>query len=417
MTEKNDLTGVRYKNFLRKKNMIKHLYYNKRMTKSELASITNTTPPTITKLLEELMDNELVEEKGVREANSRGGPRPAVYGLRPNSRYIVSVYINMYNTRIVIFNLNNEMVTELVKIPIKLEKGIEVVDRIAEELNKLIDREKIDSDKILGCGVAIKGLIDSEKGVSYTYLVPDKDITTRKLFEQKFGFPTVIENDARVLAMGEYQFGKARKVNNVLCLNVEWGVGMGIITDGILYRGKNGLAGEIGHIQLDKEGSLCECGMRGCLETIASGTALKRELIKGLEKGIPTKLKEFSNIKDPAVFDLDRVFEIAQAGDHFAINLVSQMGYHLGKGIAILLHLFNPEMIIIGGTFSKGGNYILDSINRSLNEHVMPKIRIQTKLVTSDLGKMAIVKGGVALFTRWLFKNLVEENIDLFSIE
>lgn len=417
MGSKNNLTGVQYKNFLRKKNIIKHLYYKKKMTKAELADITNTTPPTISKLLDKLMKTDLVEKKGYRDANSRGGPRPVVYGLKADSRYIVSIYINMYNTRIVVFNLNNEMVSSLKKISIKLEEDLNVIDQVAGHLNDLIEKDNIDRDKILGCGVAMKGLIDSEKGVSYTYLVSDNDKTTREIFEEKFGFPTVIENDARVLAMGEYHFGKAQKVDNVLCLNVEWGVGMGIITDGTLYRGKNGLAGEIGHIQVDREGRLCECGMRGCLETIASGSALKRELGEGLKKGIPTKLKEFSDIEDPELFDLDRVFEIAQEGDHFAINLVSQIGYHLGKGVSILLHLFNPEMIIIGGTFSQGGNYILDSINRALNEHVMPKIRIQTKLVTSDLGKMAIVKGGVALFTRWLFKNLHDEEIDLFSLE
>lgn len=321
----------------------------------------------------------------------------------------------MYNTRLVVFNLNNEMVTKPINISIKLETGIKVIDKIAEELDSLLQKENIDKNKILGCGVAIKGLIDSEKGISYTYLIPDGDITTQEYMEKMFGFPTVIENDARVLTIGEYQFGKAREVNNVLCLNVEWGVGMGIVTEGELYRGKSGLAGEIGHIQIEEEGRLCECGMRGCLETIASGTALKRVLLEGLKEGIPTKIKAFSDIDDPEEFDLDKVFEFAQEGDHFTINIVSQMGYNLGKCISILLHLFNPEMIIIGGTFSKGDNYILDSVNRSLNEHVMPKIRSQTKLVTSDIGKTAIVKGGAALFTKWLFKNLDEGKINLLD--
>ena len=258
--------------------------------------------------------------------------------------------------------------------------------------------------KIIGAGVALKGLVNYELGESLTYLTHGSK-TTRELLEEKLGIPVVIENDARVMALAESQFGLAQNINNVLCLNVNWGLGLGIIVNGKLYNGNDGLAGEFGHIQVEEDGLLCDCGMRGCLETVASGYALQRLAIEGLKKKVPTRLEKIVGDNYDSL-DIQTIIETANQGDQFATSLLSEVGYNLGRGISYLLHIFNPEKIIIGGLVSLAGKYILDPVNYSLNKYSMAQIRNKTEVQVSKLGKKSVILGAYAVFIRALFSEI-----------
>ena len=408
-----DSKGVGYKQYLRKLSILKYLYTEGKMPKRELSNRTRMSPPTVNKLIEELQEIDLIKDYGLGEANQKGGPRPTYYGINPDSRYIIAIDVETYNTKIAIFNLTKNIVGDVKNIKIKIQGDTEkIIQSIASGIEMHIDSLKINKTKIIGAGIALKGLVNYELGESYTYLTHESK-STKELFEEKLKIPVVIENDARVMALAESQFGLAQNISNVLCLNVNWGLGLGIIVNDKLYNGNDGLAGEFGHIQVEKDGLLCDCGMIGCLETVASGNALHRLAIEGLRKKVPTRLEKIIG-NDFSKLDIQTIIETANQGDQFATSLLSDVGYNLGRGISYLLHIFNPEKIIIGGVVSLAGKYILDPVNYSLNQYSMAQIRNKTDVQVSKLGKKSVILGAYAVFIRALFAEI--ENVEYSAL-
>lgn len=408
-----DLKGVGYKQYLRKLSILKYLYFEGKMPKRELSNRTRMSPPTVNKLIEELQEIDLIKDYGLGEANQKGGPRPTYFGINPDARYIIAIDVETYNTKIAVFNLVKTIIGDVRTISIRIQDDTDkITDLIKSAIGKHIEALGINKNKIIGAGIALKGLVNYDLGESYTYLTHES-MTTKEMLEKKLGIPVVIENDARVMALAESQFGLAQNISNVLCLNVNWGLGLGIIVNDKLYNGNDGLAGEFGHIQVEKEGLLCDCGMIGCLETVASGNTLRRLAIEGLEKKVPTRLEKIVG-EDISKLDIQTIIETANQGDQFATSVLSDVGYNLGRGISYLLHIFNPEKIIIGGIVSLAGKYILDPVNYSLNKYSMAQIRNKTEVHVSKLGKKSVILGAYAVFIRALFAEI--ENVEYSAL-
>jgi len=195
----------------------------------------------------------------------------------------------------------------------------------------------------------------------------------------------------------------ARGRRDVLVLSLDWGIGLGIIMDGKLRSGITGFAGEIGHIPLVNDGALCYCGKRGCLETVASGIALARMAKEGIKSGQHSLLNELSDQEIDSI-EPQLVIDAANRGDQYAINILSEVGINLGKGISILIQLFNPELIILGGRIAEARQYITTPIQQSINKYCMAQIREKTKIALSDLGKEADIMGPVAVVMENILK-------------
>jgi N-acetylglucosamine repressor len=177
---------------------------------------------------------------------------------------------------------------------------------------------------------------------------------------------------------------------------------MAMILNGKLYHGKSGFSGEFGHIPVDQNGQLCICGKIGCLETVASGKAMVKRAQQEISNGATTLIQQMGN-NDLSKISNEIILQAALLGDQFSIGLLATMGEHLGKGIAILIHLFNPELILIGGEFCKAENYLIDPIHQNLNKFTIPVIRNDTQIITSTLGNNAGLMGTVALVMNKLF--------------
>jgi predicted NBD/HSP70 family sugar kinase len=214
--------------------------------------------------------------------------------------------------------------------------------------------------------------------------------------------PVYIENDAKARALAEYRYGLAKGANNALILHVGWGVGLGMILNGKLFRGASGFAGELSHIPTVENGRLCSCGKQGCLETVASGTALVRLATEGLRAGKNSTLNQIIDSGKELI--PKSIIEAANKGDQFAISVISQVGLELGKGIAILIQLFNPERIILGGRVAEANQYLLTPIEQALNHYSIPKLRNQTKIMISELGTNANILGAVAMVIENIFE-------------
>ncbi|WP_230680526.1 ROK family protein [Pontibacter rufus] len=359
-------------------------------------------------MLNELTNEGLVEKKG--QGKSEGGRKPDLYGLRDNSLFVLSIAMGRFRTRMAIFDNNHNNITGIQTFPVRISEGLKAVDELQAFAAKLIQDSGIDADKLMCVGVSMPGLVATKEGNNYTYMHTNTaNESLQQLLARKFNKPVYIQNDVKSATLAELRFGLAHKRRDVLVLSLDWGIGLGIIMDGKLRSGTTGFAGEIGHIPLENDGALCYCGKRGCLETVASGIALANLAKEGIKSGQHSLLNELSDQEIDSI-EPKLVIDAANRGDQYAINILSEVGMYLGKGISILIQLFNPELIILGGKMAEAKQYITTPIQQAINMYCMAQLREKTEIALSNLGQDASILGSVAVGMENIFKDQVNMN-------
>lgn len=391
--ETNEMNVVEQKNNFQKRKIIKNLFLHGAMTNTDLGKFVKLSTPKIISLLNELKEEGLVEELG--QGNSSGGRRPNLYGNKEDAFYIIGISINIYKTSVSIFNAKNQKVTDDHILTLTISHGTTIIDPIVEFTEKVIREKQIPRDKILGIGIEMPGMVDSSTGINKTYMVSDRPVA--EIFSEKFGMEVLIENDAKTRAFAELRFGLAHSKKNALVIHLDWGVGLGIIVNGKLYKGRDGFAGEFGHLPMVDNGMLCKCGKQGCLETIASGTAIARMAKEGIKTGRSSFL---GNLIDPEQEnnEIRNVVQAATMGDQYSISILANVGHWLGKGFAYLIQIFNPELIILGGRMSEANQFILPPIQQAIQIFCNPELGNEVEIKVSELGSQAGIQGVAALF-------------------
>ena len=387
------LTGQEKKKFLCKKRIIKYLYRHGSLSSAEITKIINLSSPTTQGYLNELIEENFIEFRGKGE--SIGGRRPNMYGLVKNSVYLLGIDISQNKFSVALYNNELQNISGIKSKALKLGSDILAVDVIYDFAKDLISDMAIDKEKIMGIGVNIPGLIDSDSGISYSYLNASTE-PIQKILQDKFNIPVFIENDSKARALAELRHGFAKESENALIIQLDWGVGMGMILNKKLYKGNSGFAGEFSHILIEENGQLCTCGKRGCLETIASGRALVSQAIEELKENTNSSLHQI--VADgKSQLTPDDIVNSAKGGDQLAISLINNMGQKLGKGISFLIQVLNPKLIILGGSVSQANEYLLTPINQALYTYCIPKLREDTSLKVSQLGADVGVLGAVSV--------------------
>ncbi|HEY9195104.1 MAG TPA: ROK family protein, partial [Mucilaginibacter sp.] len=261
-SENKGVKGSQLKNMI-----IKSLYFNKAMSCAGLSDLFDKSIPSIAKAVNELMDEGFVVEHGY--APSSGGRRPLMYAVKPNAMYILAVALDQLTARIQLFDLHNTAVSGMLTFELKLLNNDEALGILVNQINSYIKTSGISKSKIAGIGIGMPGFINITEGINYTYLNAGGQSLTAYLSDAT-GITTYIDNDSSLIALAEQKFGIAKSQNEVMVINLGWGIGLGMIVNGKLFRGHTGFAGELSHIPLSEDGSLCECGKRGCLEAEAS---------------------------------------------------------------------------------------------------------------------------------------------------
>jgi predicted NBD/HSP70 family sugar kinase len=376
-----------------KRQLKKHLYFSKLLSCADLSILTNKSLPFTTRFLNELIDEGSVVETGY--ANSTGGRRPQMYSLKDDLNYIVTVAMDQLITKIGILDMHNNVVGEIEKIELPLKDNPKALTLLKNSLLSFIAKSGISKEKILGIGISMPGFVDVKKGINHSFLITE-DETIIQYLESELGIPVLIDNDSSLIGLAEMRLGTARGHKNVMVINISWGVGLGMILNGQLFRGNNGFAGEFSHIPVFKDNKkICSCGKTGCLETETSLLAIIGKAIAGLEKGKMSVLKNLSF--DHAEQSCKAIMEAASKGDTFAVELFSEAGYNLGLGVAILITLFNPELIILSGRGAEAGKLWLAPIQQAINEHCIPKIAEETQIKISTFGQRVDLIGAAAL--------------------
>ena len=383
-------SGVVYKNKSLKRLIINQLDKVGKTTITELSKELNISVPKITSLVTELIEDGLIKDNG--KFDSTGGRRASVYGLVSDAGFFVGVDVKLYYINLGLLDFKKHLITSKEKVPFKLENTPESFDALLLIIKTFINElnPAFVKDKILGLGLNLSGRINNTTGYSYSYFYFNEEPLS-VIIQKEIGIQTFIENDSRAMAYGEFCNGDSKDARNVLFINMDYGIGLGILIDGKLYYGKSGFGGEFGHIPIFDNEIICHCGKKGCLETEASGLALIRKFKEKIQQGSTSSvMKKKKDLNDISLLD---IILAAKNEDTLCIELLSEIGEKIGKGIAILINIFNPELLILGGTLSETGDYIRLPIRSAINKYSLSLVSTDTQLKLSKLGEKAGVIG------------------------
>ncbi|PUV22365.1 ROK family protein [Sphingobacterium athyrii] len=360
--------------------ILRNLYYRPMQPIADIASSLSKSIPSVTKQINELLSKSIIVENGY--APSTGGRKAIQYMLNENLQHtIISVSIDQFYTSIALSNLQTGVLFSQDNMLIDL-RDPDAAHRIMEAIDQFISSNSIGLQYVIGIGISMPGFVNADSGLNESYSSQSPLYNIKEKVELKFNKPAVIDNDSRCVAWAEKKFGEAQDSSHSLVINLNWGVGLGILINDNIFKGTSGFAGEFSHIPLSDAQTLCSCGKRGCLEVEASLSAAIQNIEKDIKNGeysIYDKLaKEHTN-------KVEAMVEAAKIGDQVAINNIGKIGYLLGKGISTLIHILNPNKIIISGQGAEIGDILAPHIQVAVNEYCIPKIAKKTTLEISKL--------------------------------
>ena len=388
------------KSALVKKRIITHYIYNGSSTITDLSKELDLSIPTVTKFISEMCEDGYINDYGKLETS--GGRHPSLYGLNPESGYFIGVDIKKFAVNIGLINFKGDMMELKMNIPYKFENTPEAMEELCRLISSFIKKTKVNTEKILNININISGRVNPESG----YSISQFNFSERPLAEvltDKIGCQVCIDNDTRAMTYGEYLQGCVKGEKNIIFVNISWGLGIGIIIDGKIYTGKSGFSGEFGHINVFDNEILCHCGKKGCLETEASGSAIYRILQERIKKGECSILSGRANNQELPL-TLDEIISAVNKEDLLCIEIVEEIGQKLGKQIAGLINIFNPELVIIGGTLSLTDDYIAQPIKTAIRKYSLNLVNQDSVITVSKLKDRAGIVGACMLARSRMFE-------------
>jgi N-acetylglucosamine repressor len=369
--------------------VLKTISEHDQISRAEIARITSLTRTTVSDIVADLLDAELVNEVGV--GSSLVGKSPILLSLAEDSRYLIGLNLAYNRFSGAIVNLRGKF-REIVSLPVSVqdhERSLAVVYEILDQLVKAAYQP------IVGIGIGTPGLVDTREGIVVSAVNLDwKNFPLARLLRERYHLPVYILNDSQAAAIGEYTFGVDHKDDpNLIVINIQHGIGSGIIINGHLFQGDGGSAGEIGHmIVVPDGGSLCRCGNFGCLETVASAQAIiNRYKMHVYQAGDP----QYLNL--PGAFDLELIEKQFNSGDPIARKAVLEAGRYLGLVISNLVSSLNIHKIIIVGIMSPFGEPWLEAVREAMMHSSLSKPAQDTVIEIGELNGDGIILGASAI--------------------
>ncbi|HSC52142.1 MAG TPA: ROK family transcriptional regulator [Phnomibacter sp.] len=386
------LTGVAYKDHSRRKGIISRLSGMEEITINEISESLNISVPKATELLADLAKVGFVKERGKRSEGP--GRKATYYGLAADSCYFIGIEIKKYKLNIGLMGFNKTIEKASFDIPFFLEDANASLNEIVKQVRQFINECGVPTGKIVGIGVSISGRINVRTGEILT-IYHFSDAPVKKTLEAEFGMPVFLDNDSRTLAYGEFHFGKRQQESEVLVLNLDYGMALGIFVNSKPVYGASGYAGELGHIPLFENEKICFCGKKGCMETVASGAALIDWILLHMKGGSNSVLAKV--LEEKGIIELQDVVEAVKKGDNLAIQGIGNIAGNIGRGLAVTINLLNPQLIILSGVLSEVGESLLLPIKTSIIEHSLTLVSSDTKVVLSGLNEKAGLLGACLL--------------------
>ncbi|MBA4275947.1 ROK family protein [Flavobacterium sp.] len=382
--------------------IVKRLLSAGNATIAELSSELQSSIPTVTKAVNELLSESYVVDLG--KITNSSGRRPSLFSINPTCSYFLGVEVGIANISIGLQNIKNELVSIELGTSFVLENTQESLLQFCNLINSFVEDSSVEKKMIVGACINFSGRINSMEGFSYNYFFSENRPLTEIISEQ-LDLPVHLENDTRAMAFGEYSEGVVDDEQNIIFLNYSWGVAIGMITDGKLYYGKSGYSGEFGHSTIFDNGFMCQCGKLGCLETEISGWSLVNQFKAAIKEGKQSKI-----VLDDNALALQHHAIIAGAlnlEDTLCVDLVTKQSEKMGRYLSILLNIFNPDLLVIGGDFAQLGDYTLLPIQSALKKYSLGLVNRDMKLKKSTLGRRAGVIGACCVIKEKMLSPLI----------
>lgn len=357
-----------------------------------IANLTGLSQATLSGITNQLINEELVYEKST--GDSTGGRRPIILALNPRGGFVIGIKLMEGHAVGALTDLN---ATVLQRDTVDLaDKHVETsVVMLVELVNRLIANSGVPHKKLMGVGIGLAGVVDFTRGiVRQNPFFGWKNTPLRDLLQSRINVPVYIDNDVNTLTLSEKWLNPAQPEEDFILITIGRGVGMGIVIDGHIYRGKGGGAGEFGHIVVDPNGPQCTCGKRGCLESMVSDGAL---------------VAEASRAVAPDVADLDDLIKRSSGGNAKARELLTRAGTLLGQQIANLVNLFDPKLIIISGEGIRMGEAFFSAVRTAFHEYVMPGLAEDTEIRVNSWGDGIWALGAASLVIAEIFKSPIQK--------
>lgn len=386
------LKGVSHKNMLIKQSIIAHMAVAGQSTLAELTKALHISVPTMTKLVGELVEEKIVVDNGKVETS--GGRRPNIFGLANTAIYFAGIDIGRDNLCMLVTDLKNNIIVSQTITPFTLTDEARCLADICQRINHFLDTCGVERGKILGMGVCIAGRVNPKTGHSYMFFT-EGGRSLKEVIEEATGINVLVENDTRARCYAEYYADEENKTQNLLYLHLGRGVAIGIIADGKLYYGKSGFAGEFGHTPFFNNEIICVCGKKGCLETEVSGIAIENKIVGQIASGVNTILRDKWAAGE--TIHIDDIIAAAKNDDNLSIELIEEAGEKIGKSIAFLINIFNPEEVIIGGNMAQAGDYLMLPLKSATNKYSMNLVYKDTSFRLSQMGADAGALGAAML--------------------
>lgn len=362
------------------------------ISRAELARKIDLTRSTVSAIVADLLADGLVRE--TESGPATGGRRAILLEINPRRGYIVGVDMGVTHLGLVIADFLAHVLHER-EVPFEVRSGpktcLEMVDRAVRDL---LNQAGIGFNQVLAVGVGVPGPVLAEEGiVSAPPVMPGWDgFPIRAHLQKLWHCPVSLNNDAELGALGEWAYGAGRVRRHMAYIKVGSGIGAGLILDGRIYRGASGLAGEIGHLTIQENGPLCDCGNHGCLEALAGGRAIARNAINAVRAGKRTQL---SSIKPVEKITAQDVGEAARLGDLVAQQIVVEAGSYLGTAIAGIINLSNPSMVVVGGGVAQMGDLLLEPIRHVVRERSLRPAAQAVRITAAVLGRRSSSMGAI----------------------
>ncbi|TAJ11917.1 ROK family protein [Marinilabiliaceae bacterium JC017] len=336
--------------------------------------------PTVTKLVNDLKENEFIVEVGKRNTESFGR-KPLIYTVNREKFYVVGVAINLKKIQLNVYDITLNSVYGASDRAFVLSDTIACREEVLSFIQTHIKKSGIKTDAIIGVGVALTGRVNGSLGKSYNFLT-EGDCPFGEYLNKHIELPVFLENDTRAIGLAEQYCHKSHNISNGLIINIGRGIGMSIMAYDRILVGGDGFAGEFGHMQfVGNQGKLCICGKRGCLDTEVSGKALEdmyRQSIKDGEKSICEESQDGS-------VHYDEIIKAANKGDGLCISLLQKQGKILGEALGNIINLLNPEYIIISGKYGKVGAFFVNAVQSGMYLAALSDTLSKCKVITSSI--------------------------------
>ena len=385
--------------------ILQTLYNDAPLSRAALAAETGLNKATVSSIVKDLLNLGFARELGIDLTSMEVG-RPAI-NLEPNpdAGYMIGMEIGVDFISVIVVNFATDIVSRRYENTNILGNQQAVLDRALLLLQESYEQIKQRKRPLFGIGIGVPGLVDVADGkLLFAPNMGWRDVPLKEMVEAQFGVPVFVANEANLAALGECLFGAGMNSNFMVYISTDVGLGGGIVLNGNLLHGATGFAGEVGHMTVERNGLPCNCGNRGCWETVAGRQALFRRVEEAIQAGQSSRITGMIN-RDFSKLSISLIVEAAKQNDQVALAALRETGEWLGIGIAGLLNIINPQQVVLGGSLSVAQAFLLPVIHETIDNRAWSWVQDKVEIVVAKHGEDAAVMGGVAIVFQNVIKN------------